>query len=226
MVEPLRLAGCAPGRRGTRRGGKPAPAGRQNLVDRALDGRRLVTIACFIHLAIGVHAAVRLVQELLTMREMGISESFVNLIEEAISTVVNPLIALGFWFALRETRWLAIAWYVLLSVIAGIVTSWLWRYHVPINPSEWPVQLAGKVMPFFLLVMMFLPRVKGVFARSKPKADARSRVDRQRTGTRPKPALVDLVADRPVSLDRGCLEPRRRYGGLDQTLNRRVRRSA
>ena len=81
------------------------------------------------------------------MREMGISESFVNLIEEATSTVVNLLLAVGLWFAVRVARWLAIAWYVLLSVIAAIVTSWLWRFHVPIDPSEWPVQLAGKVMP-------------------------------------------------------------------------------
>jgi hypothetical protein len=150
--------------------------GRHESVEAVRDGRRLVAMVALIHLAVGGHAVLRLVQELLTMREMGISESFVNLIEESISTVENFLLALGLGFARPVARWWAIPWYLLLSVIGAIVAHWLWRYSVPFDPATWPAQVASKLMPPFLLVVMFLPRVKAVFKHRKtqvqPKIEA------------------------------------------------------
>ena len=61
------------------------------------DSRRLVRIVALIHLSLGLHGIIRLVQELLTMRVMGVTESFANFIVEMLSAVVNPLLAIGFW---------------------------------------------------------------------------------------------------------------------------------
>jgi len=140
---------------------------RSNLGDVALDGRRVVRIVALIHLGLGLHGAILLVQELLTFRVMGVSESFATLITETLHVIVNPPLALGLWLARRGARWFAIAWYLFLAVLGAIVAQWLWRYHVAIESRSWPNHLAGKVMPFFLFVVMFLPRVKRVFARPK-----------------------------------------------------------
>jgi hypothetical protein len=146
---------------------------RTSAADVGLDGRRLVKIAAFIHLGISAQAVVRLVQELLTMREMGVPESIPNLIGQTISVIVNPLLAFGLWRAWRLARWTAILWYVLLSAIGVIVTVWRWRFQATIDLTWWADYFAGKLMPLFLLVVMFLPRVKRVFARPKvtPESD-------------------------------------------------------
>ncbi len=140
---------------------------RSSTGDAGLDGRRLVKIVALIHLGISVQAMVRLAQELLTMREMGVAESFANLIGQTISVVVNPLLALGFWRVWRWARRLAIGWYVLLSFIGVMVTVWRFRFQAPIDLTWWPDYFAGKLMPVFLLAVMFLPRVKRVFARPR-----------------------------------------------------------
>ena len=133
-----------------------------------LDGRRVVRIVALIHLVLGLHGVIRLVQEVLTMRVMGVTESFANFIVESLSVVVNPLLAIGFWLARPMARFSAMAWYLFLSIIAVLVVQWYWRYHVPAEPVTWPNHLSSKVMPLFLLVAMFLPRVKQVFATQKP----------------------------------------------------------
>jgi hypothetical protein len=155
--------------------------------DAGLDGRRLVRIAALIHLGISVQAVVRLVQELLTMREMGVAESFVNLIGQTFSVIVNPLLALGLWRTWRSARWTAIAWYVLLSVLGVIVTVWRWNFQAAIDLTWWADYFAGKLMPLFLLLVMFLPRVKRVFIRPKVK---------------PAPVL-DPIATEPVPIPKG-----------------------
>jgi hypothetical protein len=131
----------------------------------ARDGRRIVRILVLIHLCLGAHGAILFVQELLTMRVMGVTQSFPNFVLEALAVVVNPLVALGLFFARPWARRAAIAWYLLLSTIGFFVAWWLWHHHVPFKAWSWPDHLAGKVMPVFLLVVMFLPRVKRVFAR-------------------------------------------------------------
>ncbi len=154
------------------------------VIDIGLDGRRLVKIAALVHLGISVQAVVRLTQELLSMREMGVTESFANLVGQTFSVVVNPLLALGFWRCWRAARWTAIAWYVLLSAIGVIVTVWSSRFQVAIDPIWWADYFAGRLMPFFLLFVMFLPRVRRVFARRKPKLAG----DTEPAATEPAPA--------------------------------------
>ena len=97
----------------------------RKLADIDFDGAGLVRIVTFIHLGIALHAAMRLIQELLTMRVMGVPESFVNLIEELVLVVVNPLLAPGLWLARPSARWLAIGWYAFLSVLGVIVSVWV-----------------------------------------------------------------------------------------------------
>jgi hypothetical protein len=160
------------------------------------DARRVVRIVALIHLGLGFHGAIRLVQELLTLRMMGVTESFANFIVESLAVIVNPLLAIGLWLARPMARFSAIAWYLFLSAIAVIVTHWYWYYHVPVEPRTWPNHLAGKLMPLFLLVVMFLPRVKQVFARKKKALLPPNEID----STEPAPALhgrwsiVSLVA--------------------------------
>jgi hypothetical protein len=161
-----------------------------------LDGRRTVRIVALIHLGLGLHGAMRLVQELLTMRVMGVTESFANFIVEVVSVIVNPLLAIGFWRTWRMARYWAIAWYVFLTAIAVYVVHWYWHYQVPVEPRSWPNHLASRVMPLFLLVVMFLPQVKQVFARQKTQTAASD----ERDANEPAPALgacwsvVSLIA--------------------------------
>jgi hypothetical protein len=150
------------------------------------DGRRLVRIIALIHLGLAFHGAIRLVQELLTLRVMGVTESFANFIVESLAVIVNPLLAIGFWLARPMARFSAIAWYLFLSAIAVIVTRWYWYYHVPVEPRTWPNHLSGKLMPLFLLVVLFLPRVKQVFARKKKAVPPPNEID----ATEAAPALI------------------------------------
>jgi hypothetical protein len=161
-----------------------------------LDGRRLVKILALMHLVISVQAVVRLTQELLTMREMGVTESFENLIGQTISVVVNPLLALGFWRAWRAARWMAFAWYVLLSVIGVIVTVFRLRFPVAVDPLWWADYFAGRLMPLFLLFVLFLPRVKRVFARPKvkPEADVAHAANEPEPARSPRWSIISVFA--------------------------------
>jgi hypothetical protein len=133
----------------------------------AADGLRTVKVVGLIHYGLTLRGVVQLAQELLTMRAMGVPESFVNLVACSAALIVNPL--LGFAFRRRHPRgrWFAIAWYALLSTIGIGITYWLVRYRVAVDPARWPDDLVGKGMPLFLLFVMFLPRIKRAF-----KADA------------------------------------------------------
>ena len=120
-----------------------------------------------IHCVLALHSLISLAQELLTIRIMGIPGSHVGLVGSTISTLVNPALALGLLRWRQTARRFAIGWYVFLSVIAVVVVHWMYRYGVDVDPATWPVQLTSKVMPFFLLLVMLLPRTKSLFARSK-----------------------------------------------------------
>jgi hypothetical protein len=135
-------------------------------------GRSLVKILAVLHLGITFQAVVRLTQELLTMQEMGVTESFGTFIGQTISVVVNPFLALGFWRRWRAARWIAISWYLLLSTLGAIVTVFILRFPARLDPLWWADYFAGRLMPFFLLFAMFLPRVKRVFSRGHVEADS------------------------------------------------------
>jgi hypothetical protein len=129
------------------------------------DSIRTVRRIGLIHCALSVHALIALVQELLTIRTMGIPESHAGLISGIISTAMNPVLAVG---VLRRWSWarrLAIGWYAFLSLLAILVIVWRWYYHVAFDPAAWPELAATKVMPLFLFVVMLLPRIERVFAR-------------------------------------------------------------
>jgi hypothetical protein len=84
-----------------------AAKGARPVVDGTLAVRRIGLI----HYCLALRAAIFLVQELLTMRTMGIPESPVILIPSVIGVVINPLLGLGLRRRppRRRTRWLAIA---------------------------------------------------------------------------------------------------------------------
>jgi hypothetical protein len=128
------------------------------------DRSRSIRRIALIHCALALHALISLVQELLTIRTMGIPESHISLVGSTISTLVNPVLAFGLLRRSRTARWLAIGWYVILLLIAVVVVAWMFRYGVALDLATWPVQLVSKVMPVFLLLVMLLPLTKRVFA--------------------------------------------------------------
>ena len=90
------------------------------------DRSRSIRRIGLIHCALALHALISLVQELLTIRTMGIPESHVSLVGSSISTLVNPVLAFGLLRRRQAARRLAIGWYVILSLIAVLVVAWLW----------------------------------------------------------------------------------------------------
>ena len=135
------------------------------------DRSRSIRRIGLIHAALALHSLISLVQELLTLRTMGIPGSHIGLVGSTISTLVNPALAWGLLRWNQAARRFAIGWYVILSVIAAVVVAWMYRYGVDVDPATWPVQLVSKIMPFFLLFVMLLPHTKRLFAK-----DARSKL--------------------------------------------------
>src|SRR5262249_31369850 len=129
-------------------------------------------------------------------RIMGVTESFANFIVESLAVIVNPLLAIGFWRARPMARFWAMAWYVFLSIIAALIVQWYWRYHVPVQAVTWPNHLCSKVMPLFLLVTMFVPRVKQVFVRQKPGQRPPNKFESSElaAGRNPRWSAVSLIA--------------------------------
>ncbi len=130
------------------------------------DGTLAVRRLGLIHYGLALRAGIFLVQELLTMRIMGIPESLVTLISSAVGVVINPLLGLGLRRRpprKRTRRW-AIAWYSFSSLIAGYTTYWLWHYHAAVDLARWPDNLISLGLPVFLWVVMLLPRIRGAFA--------------------------------------------------------------
>lgn len=149
----------------------------------SVESKRTVRRIGLIHGALAVQALIFLVQELLTMRTMGIPESHISLVVGVITTVVNPVLAVGLLCLSSIVRRLALAWYTLLSVIAVMAMLWLYYYRVPIDPVRWPEQMASKVMPIFLLVVMLLPRIRRVFAKPSRVEPPNEAASRQEAGT-------------------------------------------
>jgi hypothetical protein len=127
------------------------------------DSLRTVRRIGLIHCALAAQALIFLVQELLTMRTMGIPESHISLVIGSITTVMNTVLAFGLLGLSPIARRLALFWYALLSLISLLAMAWLYYYRVGIDPMKWPEQVASKILPLYLLVVMFLPRVKRLF---------------------------------------------------------------
>ena len=118
-----------------------------------------------IHFVLAIHGLLALVQELLTLRVMGIPESLISLVGAFVSTIVNSILAVGFLRRRPRLRRVALVWYTWLSLLAAIVLVWLWYYRVYVDVVAWPEQLVSKLLPPFLLVLMMLPQIKRLFVR-------------------------------------------------------------
>jgi hypothetical protein len=129
------------------------------------DSSRIVRRIGLIHCALAVQALMFLAQELLTMRTMGIPESHIGLAGGLISTVLNPVLAIGLLRRWSLVRRLAIAWYAILSLLAVLVIAWRLYYQVAFDPATWPELAVSRIMPLFLFVVMLLPRIKRVFVK-------------------------------------------------------------
>ena len=127
------------------------------------DSSRIVRRFGLIHCVLAIQALIFLVQALLTMRTTCIPESFVSPIAGLIDTVVNPVLAIGLLRRRSRTRRLAIAWYVIRSLLGVLIMAWRWYYQVPFDPATWPELAVSRIMPLFLLTVMLLPRIKRVF---------------------------------------------------------------
>jgi len=137
-----------------------------------LDGVRTIRRIALVHFVLGLRSLIHLSQELQTLGTMGIFQSnpVSNLIT-VLGVVINPLLGIGLRrLRPRARRW-AIAWYVLGSLTAAGVTYWIWRYHALVEPADWPDHLIGKALPWFLLIVMFLPQTRRVFS-PRPVPDA------------------------------------------------------
>jgi hypothetical protein len=148
--------------------------------DAILDSLRTVSLVGLIHYGLTARALIQLFQELLTLREMGIPESFFSLISWALASLVNPLLGRGLRRRRPRARQCALLWYGLLSFIAIAVVLWRRRYHVAIDPARWPDYLVGSGLPVFLLVVMLLPRIKRVFIAGAPAPPDEAKVPSDR----------------------------------------------
>ena len=81
-------------------------------------------------------------------------------------------------------------------------------------------------MPFFLLFVMFLPRVKRVFGRPKVKPAAATEQVSNEPASPGNGALDQHFDLCTAMLDRGLLKPCRRYRRLGRTVDRPARRPA
>ncbi len=140
-----------------------------------LDGVKTIRRIGLIHFILGLRALVQLAQELQTSGTMGIFQSNpISNLTTAIAVLVNPLLGVGLWRLRPGARRWAIVWYVLWSSTAAGVTYWIYRYHAVVEPADWPDHLVGKAMPWFLLLVMFLPRTRRVFSHRMPPEMPRS----------------------------------------------------
>jgi hypothetical protein len=121
------------------------------------DSSLIVCRIALIHCALAIQALIFLVQALLTMRTMGIPESFVSPIAGLIDTVVNPVLAIGLFRRRSRARRLAIFWYALRSLLGILIVAWRWYYQVAFDPATWPELAVSRIMPLFLFVVVLLP---------------------------------------------------------------------
>ncbi len=145
--------------------GRPILRGLQAKADARLDGTRIVSLAALMHFGLAISASIALVQQLLTFREMGVAESFASLIQAILGVLVNPALGLALWRRRPAAWWFAIAWYAFRSVIEILEMRWRLDFSVAFDRVWWPYHAAGKVLPFFLLFVMFLPRTRRAFVR-------------------------------------------------------------
>ena len=120
-----------------------------------------------IHLGLGLRAGVALVQELLTLREQGIPQSFplTGMIFPAVAMLMNLAIGHGLWRLSPWSRVLAIVWNGLVGIITALAVAWQWRFRASVSPDQWPDYLVSVGLPWLLLIILLLPRTREAFRR-------------------------------------------------------------
>lgn len=138
--------------------------------------RTTVRTIALIHLGLAIRAAIGLAQELMTLRVQGIPQSFpvTGLFAPAVAVAMNLVVGHGLWHLRRWGRRVAIGWDGLVAILAALIAGWQWKYHAAVRLDQWPDYLVSDALPWFLLVVMLLPRTRAVFA-TPPATVARER---------------------------------------------------
>ncbi len=141
--------------------------------DIAVAIRRLAIV----HVILGLRAAIALVQELLTLREMGIPQSFpvTGIIWPFLTIIVDLALARGLWRRSPSARRWAVGWQALQAAVVVPVCFFLWRYGVPIEPADWPDLLVSKGFPFLILGLLLDRAMARAFARGETAQEGQDR---------------------------------------------------
>jgi hypothetical protein len=79
-----------------------------------------------------------------------------------VFAVVNLGIGLGLRRLRLGARWAEVAWNGLVAAIALMWSAWVWGHGGFIDWRNWPDFTVSRVLPVFLVVVMFLPRTAAV----------------------------------------------------------------
>lgn len=110
-----------------------------------------------------------MVQELLTLREMGIPQSFpvTGIIWPFVTLVVDLAIGHKLWRRSPSARRWAIAWQTIQAALVVPICYFLWRYGVPIEAADWPDHLVSKGFPFIIIGLLLNRATARGFARGE-----------------------------------------------------------
>jgi hypothetical protein len=138
--------------------------------------RITVRTIALIHLGQAIRAGIGLAQELMTLREQGIPQSFpvTGLVAPTVSVLMNLAVGHGLWHLRPWGRRVAIGWDALVAVLTALIAGWQWKYSASVRLDQWPDYLVSDGLPWFVLAVMLRPKTRAVFATPNPP-DAGSR---------------------------------------------------
>ncbi len=125
-----------------------------------------------VHVILALRAGVALIQELLTLRVMGIPQSFpgTGIIWPFVTLIVALALGRGLWRRSRSARRWAIGWQTIQAAIVVPVCYFLWRYQAPLELADWPDHLVSKGYPFLIIGLLLDPRIaRGFKSDSEPE---------------------------------------------------------
>jgi hypothetical protein len=128
------------------------------------------------------------------LRAQGIPQSFpvTGIVIPALAVMVNLAIGHGLWRLRPWGWWTAMVWDALAAIITALVALWQWKFRAAARLDQWPDYLVSDVLPWFLLVVMLLPRTRSLF-KLPHEAHAVGREASQDTKHR-RPSLLWLLA--------------------------------
>jgi hypothetical protein len=111
------------------------------------------------NLTASLRAIVMLVPRLqayLVLGEYG-SIPFIDIGVPILAVIANVPIGLGVRRLRSWGRWGEVAWNGVVAALVLLLSVLLWHYGEAVYASDWPDIAVAKVLPGFLLVLMFLP---------------------------------------------------------------------